>query len=51
MFGGGMGWEDTLFIVVTIGIAVCALFIGSIVGVEAWRRWSHTRKIREHLRH
>jgi len=51
MLGGGMGWEDTLFIVLTIGLAVFVLFIGFIVGVGAWRRWSDNRKIREHLRH
>ena len=50
MFGGGMGWEDTLFIVVTIGIAVCALFIGSIVGAEGRRR-SDIRAIKSHLGH
>jgi hypothetical protein len=45
------GWEDILFIVLTIGLAGCALFVGFIVGVEAWRRWSSNRRIREHLRH
>ena len=52
MLGGGMGGEDTLLIVLTIGLAGCALFIGFIVGVEARRRrWSDNRRIREHLRH
>jgi hypothetical protein len=45
------GWEDTLLIVLTIGLAGCALFVGFIVVVEAWRRWSFNRQIREHLRH
>jgi hypothetical protein len=51
MLGGGMGGEDTLLIVLTIGLAGCALFIGFIVGVGAWQRWSDNRKMREHFRH
>jgi hypothetical protein len=50
MLGAGMGWEDTLFFVLTIGLAGCALFVGFIVAVEAWRRWSHNREIKKHLR-
>jgi hypothetical protein len=51
MLGGGMGWEDTLFFVLTIGLTGCALFIGFIVAVEVWRRWSYGREIRKHLQH
>jgi hypothetical protein len=49
MLGDGMGWEDSLLLVLTIGLAGCSLFVGFIVAVEAWRRWSYNREIRKHL--
>ena len=46
----GSGFLDTLLMggltILVVGVA----FIGFIVAVEGWRRWSEHRQIKEHFR-